>query len=144
VAALPESSQSLLVRTDFTDPLSWNEVVEEVGSESEDGFRAYVKIVNDPDWAQASWETLLSALPVDPKRAVVLFVVDEITMATAEHPILVVDVRGEHPPFRCIPSELWGPDNNLNIANMDFDEFADSVDSDGIFRGFATPGSVAP
>jgi hypothetical protein len=26
--------------------------------------------------------------------------------------------------------------NNLSIANMDFEEFANSVDDDGVFRGF--------
>jgi hypothetical protein len=38
--------------------------------------------------------------------------------------------------FRVIPSELWGPENNLSIANLDFDEFANNAGSDGIFRGF--------
>jgi hypothetical protein len=38
--------------------------------------------------------------------------------------------------FRCIPPELWGIDNNLNIANMDWAEFADAVDENGVFRGF--------
>jgi hypothetical protein len=27
-------------------------------------------------------------------------------------------------------------ENNLSIANMDFAEFADSVNEDGVFRGF--------
>jgi hypothetical protein len=27
-------------------------------------------------------------------------------------------------------------ENNLSIGNMDFDEFANAVDKDGIFRGF--------
>jgi hypothetical protein len=39
--------------------------------------------------------------------------------------------------FRVIPSEVWGIENNLWLANMEFAEFADSVDPDGIFRGFA-------
>ena len=38
--------------------------------------------------------------------------------------------------FRVIPTEAWGVQNNLPIANMDFSEFADRVDPDGIFRGF--------
>jgi hypothetical protein len=28
-----------------------------------------------------------------------------------------------------------GVENNLSLANMDFDEFADAVDADGVFRG---------
>jgi hypothetical protein len=31
---------------------------------------------------------------------------------------------------------LWGVENNLNIANMGWEEFADAVDEDGTFRGF--------
>jgi hypothetical protein len=31
---------------------------------------------------------------------------------------------------------MWGVENNLSIANMDFEEFADAVGPDGIFRGF--------
>ncbi|HLF89873.1 MAG TPA: hypothetical protein VI451_13065 [Anaerolineales bacterium] len=38
--------------------------------------------------------------------------------------------------FRAIPSQIQGIENNLSIANMDFEEFADSVDEDGVFRGF--------
>jgi len=32
--------------------------------------------------------------------------------------------------------ELWSVDNNLNLANVDWDEFADNVDRAGVFRGF--------
>jgi uncharacterized protein DUF6924 len=35
-----------------------------------------------------------------------------------------------------VPSELWSVDNNLNIANMDWEDFADTLDLSGIFRGF--------
>ena len=31
---------------------------------------------------------------------------------------------------------VWDQWNNLSIANMDFDDFANSVDHDGVFRGF--------
>ena len=35
-------------------------------------------------------------------------------------------------PPRC----LWEVENNLSTANMDFDDFCDCVDEEGIFRGF--------
>jgi len=35
-----------------------------------------------------------------------------------------------------VASELWGIENNLSIANMDFWEFAAAVDEDGVHRGF--------
>jgi hypothetical protein len=31
---------------------------------------------------------------------------------------------------------MWGVENNLSVANMDFHEFADNVEDDGVFRGF--------
>jgi hypothetical protein len=38
--------------------------------------------------------------------------------------------------FRSIPSEVKPIVANLSLANMDFAEFADNTDPDGIFRGF--------
>lgn len=37
--------------------------------------------------------------------------------------------------FRVILSEIQRIENNLSIANVDFEEFAGSVDQDGGFRG---------
>lgn len=41
---------------------------------------------------------------------------------------------GTRSPFRSVPAELRAIDNNLNTANMDWEEFAGD---DGVFRGFA-------
>ena len=37
----------------------------------------------------------------------------------------------------CIPSELWSVENNLNLANMDWEEFVEPVGEDDAFRGFS-------
>jgi hypothetical protein len=69
-----------------------------------------------------------------------LFVADCVALSDREQPILAVDLH--HEPgraFRVIPSAAWGIENNLSIANMDFFEFADSADPDGVFRGFPDP-----
>lgn len=67
-----------------------------------------------------------------------LFIANTTALTFPDHPILVVDLLGDsaRPPFRCIPPVLWGIDNNLNISNMDWDDFAGAVDQDGTFRGF--------
>jgi hypothetical protein len=58
--------------------------------------------------------------------------------ATPHNAVLVVDLGDlSHEPFRCVASEIWGVDNNLNIANMDWEEFAGMAESDGVFRRFA-------
>jgi hypothetical protein len=66
----------------------------------------------------------------------VLFVADATALGAMDFPILVVDVFDDHEPFRCVVTELWSPDNNLNLGNMDWEDFADSVDANGVFRGF--------
>ncbi len=65
------------------------------------------------------------------------FIADRLTIADPERPVLVVDLS--HEPgrtFRVIPSQMWAIENNLSHANMEYSEFADNVDPDGVFRGF--------
>lgn len=132
---LPSSNASLLVRTDYSSPDSWNALLEVLSRETPEGFRAYFVEVDDKSWEGATPEALRAALR-GPSRASVLFVADRLTLATADYPVLAIDLSGDHPPFRCVASELYGPENNLNIANMDFYEFARAAGPDGVFRGF--------
>ena len=77
-----------------------------------------------------------SVLPFDSQRPFV-FLVDAEAMFQPDHPVLVVDLSEEAGrTFRVIPSEAWGVENNLRLANMDFADFADAVDDGGVFRGF--------
>ncbi len=56
--------------------------------------------------------------------ASVLFIADSATLTLPDHPKPVVDLSNsrDKPPFRCIPSASSAVDNNLNIANMDWEE----------------------
>ena len=139
--SLPRLSSSLLVRTDFADDKSWQQVCAEAQAPSEDdGFRAAITPVSDPEFDAAPWEAVTAAVPANDEGAAVLFLADATTLTSSDHPILVVDLLGdvERPPFRCIPSELWSVENNLNIANMDWEEFSNAVDENGVFRGFTS------
>ena len=135
MSKLPASEGSLLVRTDYSDETSWRAMLGVVQVETTDGFRAHVEIVDDEQWRDATPDAVRNAIPATSKAAV-QFVCDRITLSDPEFPLLVLDLWSDHSPFRCAADELWGPDNNLNLANMDFHEFADHVGSDGIFRGF--------
>lgn len=104
--------------------------------ENEEGLRAYVVPVNDPSFDDAGWQIVKAAPPGNDNGAAVLFVADGMALTSPDHPILVVDLVANRSPFRSIPSELWAVDNNLNIANMDWEEFADRLDGNGVFRGF--------
>lgn len=135
---LPQTEHALVVRTDFSDAAAWASLCEEIQEPvGEYQFRAYVDFLSDPEYQGLAAEELRSVLPRRYNHSFI-FLVDRLTLTHSEHPILVVDLQEEEPesPFRVIPSEMWGIENNLSIANMGFEDFAHAVDEDGVFRGF--------
>lgn len=131
---LPDTDNALMLRTDFSNDESWEALCGAV-REPRGEFRAYVDYVSDPQYDGLTPEQLI-ALPSGSYRSF-MFVADQVALSHPDHPILVIDV-GDQPgrTFRVIPSEVWGVENSLSIANMDFAEFAEAVDRDGVFRGF--------
>ena len=140
VASLPLSNVALLVRTDFKDDAAWEQLCTEVVEPSEEGFTASLEPASDPAFAGSTWEQVKAAVPANDHGSVIVLIADATTLADPDHPVLVVDVmdfEGERlEPFRCVPTELWGVENNLNIANMDWEDFAGATDEQRIFRGF--------
>lgn len=132
---LPAGGGTPLIRTDYSDERAWRDVARAAAMESEDGFRADLAIVDDPAFDGWDAEELAQIAVADTNHAC-LFVADAVTMTHEEHPLLCVDLLASEPSFRVVPAELWGVENNLAIANVDYDEFADAVGEDGIFRGF--------
>ena len=149
MVSFPPHSWCLLVRTDFTDDEGWARLVQEATTPSPEGFEANVRPFSDPAADGAAWETLrdTAMAAASEEYSSVLFVADTATIASPDQPNLVVSTsrfyRDRHPeefaamrPFRCIPSELWSVENNLNLANMDWHDFARRVNGAGVFRGF--------
>jgi hypothetical protein len=135
--AYPVIRRHALVRTAFGNEDAWVDTLSIVLSENDDGFRAYVKVVDDTAWDRVGWEHVRQAALAGNEHVSVLFVVDSAALES-EFRIRVIDLSNEsRRPFRCIARELWGIDNNLNIANMGWEEFSESTDNDGVFRGFA-------
>jgi hypothetical protein len=133
---LPPTTNALVLRTDFSDDGAWHEVCAAIERPVE-GFQAYVDFVDDPQWDGISVDEIVASSAHDKTHRSFLFVVDATAIAGKEHAVLVVDLLGEPGrAFRAIPSEMWGVENNLSLANMDFTEFADAADEDGVFRGF--------
>lgn len=134
---LPKTKHSLVVRTDFLNEPAWRSICEAIREpQTEDGFQAHVDFRSDPEYDGLTTDQLIELNPKDADRAF-FFVVDRVALTHPEHPILVIDLY-DNPGrvFRVIPSEMWGVENNLSIANMDFFEFADNVDEYGVFRDF--------
>ena len=132
---IPETENALVLRTDFSDDNAWLSICAAIRKPVGE-FQAYVDFVSDPAFEAINAEKLLLLIPENSNHSF-MFAVDRITFSHPDHPILVMDLLTElGRTFRVIPSEMWGIENNLSLANMDFAEFADSVDPDGFFRGF--------
>src|SRR5918996_4345714 len=126
---------SLLVRTDFTNDGAWGALIAEAcATYGPNQFSAGFVPVSDKSFAGRNPAELAGA----PGSALVVFAADAASMFASEKTLIVVD-RNEEPGrfFRVVLSEAWGPENNLRLANMDFFEFANAADADGVFRAFA-------
>jgi len=135
---VPPEYHILVVRTDFSDDDAWRKVCSLITASDCQGYRTTILSLEDRGFDSVAVADLVRL--ADPAGPDYMFVVDSRTLADPEHPIVVVDLNSvlgqAGQVFRAIPAEVAGIDANLSISNMDFEEFADEVDSDGIFRGF--------
>lgn len=135
---LPQTQNPLVLRTDFSSQATWEtirtEIQEPVGVLR---FRANIEFLDDPQYAGLTTTQLLELVSENyPYNFIVI--VDQAAISHPEHPLLIIDLfEGSGNEFRAIPSTIQSIENNLSIANMDFEEFAEAVDEDGIFRGFS-------
>jgi hypothetical protein len=120
-------------------------------------YRAHVKFVVNDAYRDKPPEYVVHSLP-DNYPYKFCFVVDRRCTENQEHPVLVVGFyprdhksyeraprstpADEIATFRALPKEIQSIENNLSIANMDFEEFASHVDADGVFREFPPPSSL--
>jgi hypothetical protein len=135
--AYRDPDASLLIRTDFSDDAAWVALCALVQQpNASEGFQASFVFVDDPELAELSLEVLARQAHSD-LHCAAIFVADANAIFGKDHEVLCVDCTDTPgAPFRVIPSEIWGPENNLRISNMDFAEFAKAAGADGVFRGF--------
>ncbi|MET8006576.1 DUF6924 domain-containing protein [Nonomuraea glycinis] len=135
---LPKVDALLVVRTDFSDQERWQAVRNTLGDIDKDGwakeFASQVKVVEDPAYQGLTAQQILALLP-DGYQDPILVIADKVTVDSQEMPFLVIELEFTW-EMRVIPSEIPGIRANLSIGNMDFGEFAESADADGVFRGF--------
>ncbi len=141
MGSLPVTIGMPFVRADFADPAAWERVTSLVSLPDEQGYTANLTHVEDRTLAGLDEAALAARFPrVYPEKYEhpVVFVADAVTMSAPDHPILVVNLNesDDSPPFRVVPGEVASIEANLAISNMDFFEFAENADDDGIFRGF--------
>lgn len=127
-----------LVRTWFGNDEAWETLLASVRRPSEDGFIATVSVVNDQARAGAAPSVLAAMLSSQDEYSIVV-AADERAMTEPEMALLVILADGSDQPqtLRVVCSELWGIENNIRLANMEWESFVQAADGDGVFRGFA-------
>ena len=130
----------LLVRTDYSDDAAWHRALDAVTAGYPDDVvervGAILRPVESPELVDLTPEQLVQ-LPREDYLGE-LAVADARTMR--DQTVLFVDLNEFNEQvgrtFRAVPREVEGIVANLSISNMDFFEFADHADPDGVFRGF--------
>jgi hypothetical protein len=134
---LPEkdSSNAYVIRTDFSSEDRWSQIAGEIrGAMS--AIEIDVCFIEDRTYENASEEEILPAL-IGNDFHTFAFIVDRVSIESRESIVLVMDLFDEPGrTFRVIPDAMLSIQANLHLANMDFEDYADSTDLDGVFRGF--------
>ncbi|HSU55617.1 MAG TPA: hypothetical protein VLT36_16295, partial [Candidatus Dormibacteraeota bacterium] len=133
--APPASERTLALRTDFAHDSDW-ETFRAAIPDCGDGLSASLEVVSDPAYDGLTADQLPSRLAPG-SASTFAFLIDGMALTHPEHPMLVVDLH-EKPgrSFRVALAGIESVEGNLSTANMGFDEFANALDKDGIFRGF--------
>jgi hypothetical protein len=130
----------LLVRTDYSDDAAWQAALSAAIAvyDANDFGRmgARLQPVESPELEHLTPQDL-TRLPREDYLGE-LAVADLRTMQ--DQTVLFVDLNELNGQvgrtFRSVPWEVEPIVANLSISNMDFFEFADRADADGVFRGF--------
>ncbi|MFE7069270.1 DUF6924 domain-containing protein [Streptomyces sp. NPDC057620] len=150
---------AVIIRTDFTDEAAWRETTAELERSSHyDGDPAdSYDVVDAPELDGAHTDAILAAISAHEElwdQLSVVFVADSTTMRADHHALLAVTTMTREDfdddedyeatiefgrEFRTVPSGAHSIHANLELANMDFEEFSSSAyeDSEGVFRSFA-------
>lgn len=125
---LTEVNGPILVRTDFSDDAAWAEVVDQARSIIVDDWFADFSFVNDRDFEGMLPEELRALHPsvveANDLNYTFFAIADESTFRNADRDLLLVDALNAHEdPLRCIPEKLGLVIENLELANVDWEEF---------------------
>ena len=134
---IPNTENPLILRTDFSNQGAWEEIcktiLEPVGPFR---FRANVQFIDEIEYSGLTKDQVMGLIPKNYNHTFIIMA-DQTATSSPDHTLLVIDLfENSGRVFRTLPSLVQSIENNLSIANMDFEEFAEAVDEAGIFRGF--------
>ncbi|MEV6809988.1 hypothetical protein [Streptomyces sp. NPDC051132] len=134
-----EDGGIVLVRTCFTYPQAWQELVDFIDHGGEDDGAIDVTPIDNPAYEGLTGDqlrTLIGRDDDDQPHHSVLLVADQQALASPDLPLLAVDnPPGEPAPsFRIPRQHLDSFVINTDLGNTDFREWSRDADDDGIYR----------
>jgi hypothetical protein len=140
---LPDTDAVPVVRIDFSNDEAWDQLRADLQAPDYSGsdYEASLSFVERRDLAGMEATSFDAETPrrfPSSYEHPFMIVVDAVALNSPEHPVLLIDLsEGEtSASFRALPREIAAIEANLSLANMDFFEFGDNAEGDGVFRGF--------
>jgi hypothetical protein len=142
----------VVIRSDYSDEKTWQLMKTTLAENSEEGSSTW--IVDDPAWLDAGVDEILAAISADESFKgclPVFFLADSMAMQANHHALLTVTATTREDfandkeyakamvfgrEFRAVPHAVHSIHGNLNIASMDFEEFAAAAhrDHEDVYR----------
>ena len=132
---IPKTQHSLVLRTDFSDEFAWESICKAIREPVGD-FRAYVDVLSDSEYDGLTVEQLTALVPKG-STYTFMFIVDGVTFPPPVAQFLLwicttsLGIYSVLFRLRCGLLRI-----TYSTTNMDFSEFANVVDQNGIFREF--------
>ncbi|WRZ94728.1 hypothetical protein OHB54_40290 [Streptomyces sp. NBC_01007] len=147
-----DAFDALVVRTDYQDDQAWQDVAALIEPSGDRQHEAHIHFIDDPAWAGATVDEVLTVVCADDNLAVV-FLADRTTMEAESHALLAVTTMTREEcvddedyeqltefgrEFRTIPAGIHDVHANLSIGNLGFEEYAAWAhdDPERIYRSF--------
>lgn len=138
------------MRNDFSDDHAWEWIAAEIVSAYQPNFDPTTDnavemlndrfdVLDDHSLYGSTGEQIAATVTRDyPHESghPAFFVVDSRSIHDNKHPVVVVskNERDVARVFRCLQNLVYMITSNLDLANLDFDELAQSADPDGVVR----------
>ena len=131
-----EDPPILVVRTDFSDNGKWESIKATILTPIEPGYTAHVEFMEIKNSGDRNASEI--ARNISPfYQPSFIFVADKKTFESGETTLLIASLSADsQAEFRLLPSLVAEVEANLSIANVSFEEFAETLDKNVIYRGY--------
>lgn len=140
---LPVTYASAVLRVDFEDDDAWQRV-RDAALAPFSPADSHLAVLDDRDYEGLDLTGLAEAPKNYEERVLIVF--DAQSREQPDNPLLLIDWLADEDEddeehfipraVRVLPGQVQTVETNLTLGNMDFEDFAEKTDADGIFRGF--------